>query len=415
MKFLPEVKVLGLFAAGVLLGGSVSAAETAPEGGAATALAPAAGARNIPPAPTPAPTPVPAASQASALAGVVESAYGQTADGAKVDLYTLTNHHGAEVKIISYGATIVEVSVPNRDGKFANVVLAPAAPANFLQFNQLASVMGRVANRIAGAGFTLDGHDYKLFANDGANTLHGGKIGFNKVIWKARVLAMDKAGEPAVKLTYVSMDGEEGFPGTLTVSVTYTLTDQNTFRLEYSATTDKATPVNLTNHAYFNLAGGTGNPSNYELMINADRYTVADATLIPTGEIAPVKDTAMDFTQPTALGARAAQLGAGPHYDHSFVLNKDKDAGSALTFAARVSEPTTGRIMEVWTNQPGIQLYTSTLSAGAPAGRGGRAPGFIALETQHFPDAVHHPNFPSIILRPGEAFTSETEYRFSAK
>jgi aldose 1-epimerase len=354
--------------------------------------------------------------QAPATAGVQKSIYGQTPDGADIEEYTLTNGKGATAKILTYGATIAELDMPDRDGKFANVVLAASSPANFLRFNQSASVMGRVANRIAGASFTLDGKDYTLFANDGPNTLHGGKVGFNKMNWKAEIPAAGKDAAPAVKLTYISKDGEEGFPGTLTTTLTYTLTDQNIFRLEYSATTDKPTPVNLTNHAYFNLAGGKGDSKSYILTINADKYTVADAALIPTGEVANVKDTPFDFTQPTALGARAAQLGAAQHYDASFVLNRPSETKSGITFAARVSEPTTGRVVEVWTDQPGLQIYTSQLGATQPGGRGGRGgAGFITLETQHFPDAVHHANFPSIILRPGGTFTSETEYRFSAK
>ncbi len=364
-----------------------------------------------PAATTAAETPKPAI-----VAGTQKSVFGQLPDGTDVELYTLTNKNGAVAKIITYGATIVGLDMPDRAGKLANVVLSTDSLANYLRFPLSASVMGRVANRIAGARFTLDGHDYTLNANDGVNTLHGGRIGFSKVIWKAEIPTLAKDAGQAVKLTYVSKDGEEGYPGTLTTSVTYTLTDQNILRLEYSATTDQPTPVNLTNHAFFNLAGGTGDSNAYELLINADRYTVADATLIPTGEIVSVKDTPLDFTQPAALGARAADL-PGRHYDHSFVLNREKDAGQSLTFAARVTEPTTGRVMEVWTNQPGLQLYTSQLGANASAGRpgrGGRGAGFIVLETQHFPDAVHHDNFPSIILRPGETFTSKTEYRFTA-
>jgi len=343
--------------------------------------------------------------------GVQKSVYGQLADGTEVDLYTLTNAQGAVLKVITFGATIVGLSVPDRDGKMANVVLAANSLAAYQRGAQAASVMGRVANRIAGAAFTLDGHDYTLFANDGVNTLHGGKIGFSKVVWQAEIPPANKTNGPALKLTYLSKDGEEGYPGNLTVSVTYTLTEQNVLRLEYTATTDKPTPVNLTNHAFFNLAGGKGDSNGYVLMINADEYTVADAALIPTGEIKSVKGTPLDFTQPTALGARADQL-AARHYDDSFVLNRDKDAGAALTLAARVTEPASGRSMEVWTNQPGIQLYTSQLG---PGGRPARGAGFIVLETQHWPDAVHHANFPSIILRPGEIFKSETEYRFGVK
>jgi len=341
---------------------------------------------------------------------VQKTIYGKTADGADIEAYTLTNKKGAEVKILTFGATIAELSMPDRDGKFANVVLAANAPENFLRFNQPASVMGRVANRIAGAKFTLEGKDYTLFANDGPNTLHGGKVGFNKVNWQAEIPTLAKDAGQAVKLTYVSKDGEEGFPGTLTTTLTYTLTEENVLRLEYSATTDQATPINFTNHAYFNFAGGAGDSKSYELMINADKYTVADDKLIPTGEIAPVKDTPFDFTQPTALGARADKLGTVQHYDASYVLNREKVADHVLAFAARVKEPTTGRVVEVWTTEPGLQIYTSQLGT-----RTGRGTGFVTLETQHFPDSIHHANFPNTVLKPGEKFTSETEYRFSAK
>jgi len=357
-----------------------------------------------------APAPVANAAPKPASAGVQKSIYTQAPDGSDIEMYTLTNKKGAVAKILTFGATMAEIDMPDRDGKLANVVLAASAPENFLRFGQSASVMGRVANRIAGAKFTLDGKDYTLFANDGANTLHGGKVGFNKVNWKAEIPVSGKDAAPVVKLTYVSKDGEENFPGTLTVSLTYTLTDENVLRLEYSATTDKATPINFTNHAYFNLAGGKGDSKNYELTINADKYTVVDATLIPTGEIADVKGTPFDFTKPTTLGARADQLGAVQHYDASFVLNRDKADAKTMIFAARVNEPTTGRSVEVWTTEPGLQIYTSQLGA-----RTGRGAGFVTLETQHFPDSIHHANFPNTVLRPGETFSSETEYRFSAK
>ncbi|HTB63688.1 MAG TPA: aldose epimerase family protein [Opitutales bacterium] len=391
----------------------------------------------------------PVATTPAISAKAAKAEYSQLPDGTA--LYTLANKNGAVVKILAYGATIVDLEMPDRNGQLANVVLAPNPLANYARFNQSASVKGRVANRIAGASFTLDGNTYTLKANDGPNTLHGGLVGFDKVVWSGVINGENKDGDVNVKLTYISKDGEEGFPGTLTVSLTYTLTANNTLRLAYSATTDKPTPLNLTNHAYFNLAGGRGDSNSYQVQINADRYTVADAALIPTGEIKSVKDSPFDFTQPTALGAHADQLGAGAarHYDASFVLNRDQAAGTALTFAARVTEPTSGRSVEVWTNEPGLQLYTSQLNpppapastspaasaasasvsassaASAPPattpapargrGAGRNAVGFLTLETQHFPDAVHHDNFPSIILRPGETFSSITEYRFTAK
>lgn len=384
--------------------------------------------------------------------GVVRADFGKMPDGTAVEVFTLTNKNGAVAKVIGYGATIAELDVPDREGKMGNVVLGTDSLAAYQRFAQQAFVAGRVANRIAGAKFTLDGKDYTLNANNGPNTLHGGIVGFGKVAWKGEIVSTSKDADPAVKFTYVSKDGEEGFPGTLTTSVTYTLTAQNTLRLEYTATTDKPTPVNLTNHAFFNLSGGRGDSSGHVLMINADKYTAADAALLPTGEIKDVKGTALDFTKPKALGTDVATLGAR-NYDHSFVLNKDQDSAGKLTLAARVTEPTSGRIMEVWTDQLGLQLYTSPLSALPPAapapvtgsatanatasasgsaasgnvtgagtsqatGRGGAArgsPGFLVLETQHFPDALHHDNFPSIILRPGEIFHSVTEYRFGVK
>ena len=358
----------------------------------------------------------PALDRKPPIASVWKSAYGKTADGTVVDLYTFTNKNGAVAKVITYGATIINLEVPDRDGKLANVVLATATPEAFQRFSQSASVKGRVANRIAGAGFALDGQEYKLAANDGKNTLHGGKIGFDQVIWKAEIPTVANDAGYAVKFSYVSKDGEEGFPGTLTTTLTYRFTDDNVLRLEYTATTDKATPVNLTNHAYFNLGGGTGNVGAYEMTVNADRYTVADATNIPTGEIVPVTGTAVDFVKPTTLGANAAKLAPNRNFDHNFVLNRTTDAGKILTFAARVTDPATGRTVECWTNEPGLQLYTNALAPAPAAGaRAGRGTGFFTLETQHFPDAVHHDNFPSIIVRPGETFKSTTEYRFSAK
>ncbi len=374
--------------------------------------------------------------------GVTKADYGQMPDGTPVEIFTLVNKKGAVAKVIGYGAIIAELDMPDGHGVPANVLLGADSLAAYQRFQQPAFVAGRVANRIAGAKFTLDGQEYKLAANNGPNTLHGGIVGFGKVVWRGEIVST-KDADPAVKFTYVSKDGDEGFPGTLTTSVTYTLTSDNVFRLEYAATTDKPTPVNLTNHAYWSLSGNRSDSSSQVLTINADNYTEADAALLPTGEIKPVKGTAWDFTSPMVLGARVAQLGAR-NYDHSFVLNKDKDSAGKLTFAARVSEPVSGRLMEVWTDQPGIQLYTSPLSAPsttantpatgggtasgtgtaapvqATGGRGrggarGSGPGFIALETQHFPDALHHDNFPNIILRPGEKFTTVTEYRFSAK
>jgi aldose 1-epimerase len=340
----------------------------------------------------------------AAVPSVQRALFGRAADGTTIDVFTLTNQHGAVAKVITYGAILADLRMPDRDGKFASVVHETVfSEANYPRdFPSAAAVIGRVANRIANARFTLDGHDYQLAANNGPHHLHGGRKGFSRVLWQAQPL--DPAGGAAVKLTYLSPDGEEGYPGNLTATVTYTLTNDNTLHLDYTATTDKATPVNLTNHAFFNLAGG-GDVLDHVLTFNADCYTEADATLIPTGEIKSVRGTPFDFTQPIALGARVDQLPA-KRYDDSFVLNR---TGGGLARAARVVDPKSGRVMEIWTTEPGLQLYTSLL--GVP-GQPGRT-GFYCLETQHYPDSIHHPNFPSTVLRPGETFRSTSEYRFS--
>lgn len=332
--------------------------------------------------------------------------FGRAADGTVIEAFTLTNQHGAVAKVITFGAILADLRVPDRDGRLAGVVREIAfSEENYARgFPQAAAVIGRVANRIAGARFTLDGRDYPLAPNNAPNHIHGGRKGFAKVVWQGEPVVSPDG--PAAKLTYVSQDGEEGYPGTLTLTVTYTLTSANTLRIDYRATTDKPTPLNLTNHAFFNLAGA-GDVLDTVLTLNADRYTVVDAALIPTGEIKRVKGSPLDFTKPTALGARSEQLGASRRYDHNFVINRA--AAAALVFAARAAEPRSGRVMEVWTTEPGVQLYTSPLGA-APAPGGA---GFFCLETQHYPDSVHRPEFPSTILRPGETFRSTTELRFS--
>jgi glucose/arabinose dehydrogenase/galactose mutarotase-like enzyme len=340
---------------------------------------------------------------------VVKSVFGRTPEGVQVDQYTLTNRHGLVARVITSGAIVAELRTPDRQGKLTSVVReVMASEAGFQRgFNQAAAVFGRVANRIANARFTLDGHEYTLAANNGKNHIHGGMKNFSRVVWTGTPSATP--GEAAVTLTYVSPDGEEGYPGTLTTTVRYTLTEQDALRIEYSATTDKATIVNFTNHAYFNLAG-TGDVLDDELMINADRYTAVDAGLIPTGEIKAVAGSPLDFTHATRLGARAAQLGASHRYDHNFVINRP--AGDAsLRLAARMADPRSGRVMEAWTTQPGVQLYTSPLG-NTPSTA---SPGFFCLETQHYPDSIHRPEFPTTVLRPGETFRATTEYRFSAQ
>ena len=347
-------------------------------------------------------------------AKIQKSAFGKMPDGAAVDLYTLTNGKGMVAKITSYGALLTELHTPDRDGKLGNVVLGFDNFEQYLKGHPFfGATAGRVANRIAKGKFTLDGQEYTLAVNNGPNSLHGGVKGFDKMVWKSEsVPATDGV---AVKFTYLSRDGEEGYPGNLTVTVVYTLTEQNELRIDYTAKTDKATPVNLTNHSYFNLAG-SGSILDHELMLTADRYTPTDESLIPTGELASVKGTAVDFTKPAAIGSRFNQLTAKPTgYDHNFVLNS---GGKSLALAARVHEPKSGRVMEVWTTEPGIQFYTGNFLDGSLTGLGGvvyaQHHGFC-LETQHFPDSVNHSNFPSSILRPGQTFKSTTTHKFSVK
>jgi len=345
-------------------------------------------------------------------AGVERSVFGRTPDGVDVEAFTLKNDRGAIAKVITYGAIVADLKMPDREGRLAGVVreIVPSEQGFQRGFGQSAAVFGRVANRIAGGKFTLDGREYQVTRNLGAHHLHGGAKNFSKVIWQPVIPANAKA--PSVELAYVSADGEEGFPGKLTAVVTYTLMHDNVLRIDYRATSDKPTPVNLTNHAYFNLAGG-GDAVDQELTLNADRYTVADADLIPTGEIKTVADSPLDFRRPTPLGARAAQLGSGRRYDHNFVVNR-RDGDSSLVFAARARDPRSGRTMEVWTTEPGVQLYTSILTAPDTKETTPRL-GFFCLETQHFPDSVNHPAFPSTIIRPGQTFRSTTEFRFSVK
>ena len=346
---------------------------------------------------------------------VQEQNFGKTPDGTAVKLFTLRNEKGMVVKVMSYGAIMTEIQAPDRKGTMANVILgADTFDAYMRGFPAPAAVIGRVANRIAKARFTLDGVDYQLAANSGPNHIHGGRKGFAQVVWEAKALP-EKTHEASVQFTYLSRDGEEGYPGNLTASVTYTLTDENELRLEYRAQTDKATLVNLTNHVYFNLAG-EGDVLGQELWIPTDRYTPADEELIPTGEIASVKGTPLDFTTPTPIGARIEQLKPRVNgYDHNYVLASDSRAPQ---LCARARDPKSGRVMEVLTTQPGVQLYTGNHLHNV-VGTGGvqfgaNHPAFC-LETQHFPDAIHHPNFPSTVLRPGETFKSTTVFKFSVK
>jgi aldose 1-epimerase len=346
---------------------------------------------------------------------IQEIDFGKTPDGTPVQLYVLRNANGMTAKIMNYGAILTELDVPDKNGKLGDVVLGFDDLKGYLAGHPyFGATVGRVANRIAKGKFTLDGKEYKLATNNGPNALHGGIKGFDKVVWKAEPKNLGDA--LSVQFTYHSPDGEEGYPGNLTAVVTYTLTDKNELRIDYKATTDKATPVNLSNHSYFNLAGpGSGDILGHELMLAADRYTPVDDTLIPTGRVEPVKGTPLDFTKSETIGARIDQLKGEPGgYDHNFVLNS---GGKSLALAARVVEPKTGRVMEMLTTEPGVQFYTGNFLDGTVKGRGGvykKHQGFC-LEAQHFPDSVHHDNFPSTILRPGKTYTQTTVYRFSTK
>ena len=317
-------------------------------------------------------------------------------------------------RIITYGATLTELLVPDRDGKPGDVVLGFDDLGGYLDRSPyFGATVGRVANRIAKGRFQLDGVEYRLATNNGPNFLHGGLKGFDKVVWQAR--AVESPDSAAVRFSYVSRDGEEGFPGTVMVNVIYTLTNDNVLRLDYSATTDRATPVNLSNHTYWNLRG-EGDILGHVLWMDADRYTPVDDTLIPTGQMAPVKGTPMDFTTATAVGAHIQDVPGKPvGYDHNFVL---KSGGGKLALALRLTEPGTGRQMEMWTTEPGIQFYTGNFLDGTVTGKRGVVypfHGAIVLEAQHFPDSVNQPAFPSIVLAPGGTYTQTTLYRFTAK
>jgi aldose 1-epimerase len=328
-----------------------------------------------------------------------------------VQRFTLSNNNGASASIITYGGRVTELHVPDRSGKLANVVLGFDNLHQYTDKNPyFGALIGRVGNRIAHGTFELDGKTYHLSKNDGGEkTLHGGKIGWDRRVWKATPMkGNDHVG---LQLDYVSPDGEEGFPGTVTARVVYSMNERNELRIDYSATTDKATPINLTNHSYFNLRGaGNGDVLAHELQLLASQYTPVDAKLIPTGKIATVEGTPMDFRTPHAIGARIGQVDGG--YDHNYVLDRPKN--TELSQAARAVDPESGRTMEVHTTQPGIQFYSGNFLNGSIAGLGGKYikhAGFC-LETQHFPDSVHQPNFPSTILRPGEQYQHTTVYAF---
>jgi len=345
---------------------------------------------------------------------ITKETFGKMPDGQEITLYTLTNPNGIKAKIMNYGATLVSLETPDRDGKVTDITLGFDTLDGYLtEHPYFGVIVGRYANRIGKGRFMLDGVEYKLATNNGPNHLHGGIKGFDKVVWKVDdVKANDDTA--AVKLSYLSKNGEEGYPGNLTCSVIYTLTKDNKLRIDYEAKTDKTTVVNMTNHAYWNLAGqGSGDILGHELMLNADKYTPVDEGLIPTGEIKDVKDSPMDFTKPMTIGSRIDQVTGG--YDHNYVLNS---GGGKLALAARVYEPTTGRVMEIYTTEPGIQFYSGNFLDGSITGKSGKVYkkhyGFC-LETQHFPDSPNKPKFPSVVLKPGEKYTTVTVHKFSTK
>jgi aldose 1-epimerase len=346
---------------------------------------------------------------------VKKSSFGKTPNGTEVDLYTLSNGR-ITAKVITYGAILTELDAPDKKGETGDVVLGFDDLKSYVAGHPyFGATVGRVANRIAKGKFTLDGKEYKVAVNNGPNHLHGGLKGFDKVVWKAEaVQGKDGAG---VRFTYHSPDGEEGYPGNLDVSVTYTLTGDDALHIDYEAKTDKATPINLTNHTYFNLAGaGKGDILGHELMLAADKYTPADETLIPTGKIEPVKGTPFDFTTAKLIGKDLKELKGNPvGYDVNFVLRGGDGKKPAL--GARVVEPKSGRVLEMSTTEPGVQFYTGNFLDGKQEGKGGVYKQYygFCLEAQHFPDSINQPAFPSVLLKPGQTYRQTTIYKFSVQ
>lgn len=350
---------------------------------------------------------------------VTRAPFGSMPDGQAVELFTFTSGSGIEVRVMSYGGIIISLRVPDRQGHLDDIVLGHDTAAAYAKNDPyFGAIIGRYGNRIAKGRFTIEGKTYQLATNNGPNHLHGGLKGFDKVIWHGE--PFEKDGAAGVVFTYTSPDGEEGYPGTLKVRVTYTLSNDNTLAFDYHATTDKPTVVNLTQHSYFNLAGqGTRNILDHRVQLNGDRFTPVDDGLIPTGELSPVEGTPFDFRHPTAIGARIdanhQQIKYGRGYDHNWVLNR---TGSGPGLAARVVEPTTGRTLEVSTTEPGIQFYTGNFLDGTITGKQRRVYKqryAFCLETQHFPDSPNHANFPSTLLRPGQEYTSRTILKFGVE
>jgi aldose 1-epimerase len=345
--------------------------------------------------------------------GIRKESFGQALDGRQIDLYTLTNTNGLKAKIMTYGGILVSLEVPDRNGKLGDIVLGYDKLDGYIKNNPyFGSTVGRYGNRIAKGRFTLNGVEYQLTTNEGENHLHGGIKGFDKVVWNAEQIKTKEA--VGVKLTYLSRDGEQGYPGNLACTVIYTLTENDELKISYEAATDKATPINLTNHSYFNLTGGKRDILGHELMIDADRFTPVDDKLIPTGELKSVKDSPMDFTKPAPIGSRIAQVpGKDPGgYDHNYVLNS---GGGKMALALRISDPDSGRVMEIHTTEPGIQFYSGNFLDGSITGKNGvvyKKHYGLCLETQHFPDSPNKPNFPSVILKPGDKYTHTTVHKF---
>ena len=350
------------------------------------------------------------------LAGIRHTVFANTAEGTSVELFTLKNSKGVEAEITNYGGIVVSLKVPDRNHKLDDVLLGYADLDSYRRKHPyFGALVGRYANRIAKGAFALEGKTYKLAVNNGENSLHGGLVGFDKRVWDAK--SQSTAAGPALELTYISKDGEEGYPGNLAVKVIYTLTENNELKIDYTATTDKTTVINLTNHNYFNLAGeGSSTILGHELILNADRFTPVGATQIPTGELRKVADSPFDFRTPFKIGARIdskdEQLQVGMGYDHNFIIN---DYDGSLRSAAKVYEPTSGRTLEVLTTEPGVQFYSGNNLDGSLVGKSGkkyqRRFGFC-LEAQHFPDSPNKPEFPSVVLKPGQTYHQTTIYRF---
>jgi aldose 1-epimerase len=353
-----------------------------------------------------------------ATASLSRAAFGRTADGVEVELYTLRNRQGMEARIATYGGIVTNLTAPDRAGKYADVVLGYDTLEGYLKNNRyFGALIGRYGNRIARGKFTLNGVQYTLATNNGPNALHGGFVGFDKVVWKAMQATVRPQG-PQLTLTYRSRDGEEGYPGNLSVTATYTLTEDNALQLDYRASTDRPTVINLTQHSYFNLRG-EGDVLGHIVQINGGHFNSVDRTLIPTGEQRSVAGTPFDFRVPTAIGARIdfeeEQLQFGKGYDHNWVI--DNPTGS-LRVQASVYEPQTGRVLEVLSAEPGLQFYSGNFLDGSIIGKGGQLytvhSGFC-MEPQHFPDSPNHPQFPSTALRPGQTYRNTLVYRFTAR